>query len=350
MNAIFNSLLGVAFLGVGAAATFLMYHLWGYPYDKENLRSSAPRGLTHLHRLLGYVYLILYVYFLVQMVPRLWNYQIEFPARTVVHITLGMVIGVILVIKVAIVRFFRHMEARLLPFLGTTLLICTALLIGLSAPFAMRERYLRAAALSGYSLDPADFGPVRERLSQAGFTAKDELERLTSPDGLERGQTVLTRKCVVCHDLRTVLVRPRTPENWRAIVQRMAERSAQFDTITEVEQSQVTAYLVAIAPQLQRATRAKRTQAMNVDKAAQAMQHAGDLLARVRVTSNLEDAKRIFQSKCSQCHDLKQIDDSPPKTDQEIRNLVSRMVGEGLSGTPEELAAIIWYLGTKYVR
>ena len=230
MNAIFNSLLGIAFLGVGAAATFLMYHLWGYPYDKEKLHSSAPRGLIHLHRLLGYVYVILYIYFLVQMVPRLWNYQIEFPARTVVHITLGMVIGVILLIKVAIVRFFRHMEARLLPFLGTTLLICTALLIGFSAPFAMRERYLRAAALSGdYSLDPVDLGRVRNLLSQAGFTEKGELEGLTSPEGLERGQAVLTRKCVTCHDLRTVLVRPRTPDNWRAIVQRMAERSAQFE-------------------------------------------------------------------------------------------------------------------------
>jgi cytochrome c5 len=350
MNAIFNSLLGIAFLGVGAAATFLMYHLWGYPYDKEELHSSAPRGLIRLHRLLGYMYVILYIYFLVQMVPRLWNYQIEFPARTVVHITLGMLIGVVLVIKVAIVRFFRHMEARLLPFLGTTLLICTALLIGFSAPFAMRERYLRAAALSGDKLDPVNLERVRNLLSQAGFTEKGELEGLTSPEGLERGRAVLTRKCATCHDLRTVLVRPRTPDNWRAIVQRMAERSAQFDTITEVEQSQVTAYLIAIAPQLQRATRAKRTQTINVDKAAQALQDAGDLLATGRTTSNLEGAKRIFQSKCSQCHDLKQIDDSPPKTDQQVRSLVSRMVGEGLSGTPEELAAIMWYLGTKYVR
>ena len=100
------------FLGVGAAATFLMYHLWGYPYDKETLHSSAPRGLIRLHRVLGYVYVMLYVYFLVQMVPRLWNYQIEFPARTVVHITLGMVIGVILVIKLAIVRFFPGTTVR----------------------------------------------------------------------------------------------------------------------------------------------------------------------------------------------------------------------------------------------
>jgi mono/diheme cytochrome c family protein len=350
MNATSNSLLGIAFLGVGAAATFLMYHLWGYPYDKEKVQSSAPRRLVQLHRLLGYVYLILYVYFLVQMVPRLWNYQIEFPARTVVHITLGMLIGVILAIKLAIVRFFRHMEARLLPFLGTSLLICTALLIGFSAPFAMRERYLRVAALSGYSLDTVNLERIRTLLSQAGFTKRDELERLTSPDGLERGQAVLTKKCVACHDLRTVLVRPRTPDNWRAIVQRMAERSDQFDTITEVEQSQVTAYLVAIAPQLQRATRAKRSQIASAEKSAQAMQRAGALLTTIGSTSSLEDAKRIFQSKCSQCHDLKQVDDSPPKTDQEVRNLVSRMVGEGLSGTPEELAAIMWYLGQQYVR
>jgi mono/diheme cytochrome c family protein len=89
---------------------------------------------------------------------------------------------------------------------------------------------------------------------------------------------------------------------------------------------------------------------MNVDKAEQAMQQAGDLLAKIGATSSLADAKQIFQSKCSQCHDLKQIDDSPPKTAQQVRTLVSRMVGEGLSGTPEELAAIMWYLGTKYVR
>src|SRR5580693_8469530 len=174
MSPLVNSFLGVVFLVIAAAATFLMYHLWGYPYDKEKLHSAAPRGLVRIHRLLGVAYLILYVYFLVQMVPRLWNYQIEFPARTVVHITLGMLIGVVLVIKVAIVRFFRHMEARLLPFLGTTLLICTALLSGFSAPFAMRERYLRAAALSGDKLDPVNLERVRNLLSQAGFTEKDE--------------------------------------------------------------------------------------------------------------------------------------------------------------------------------
>jgi hypothetical protein len=243
MSPIVNSVLGLVFLVDGAAATLLMYHLWGYPYDEETLHSSAPPQLVRLHRLLGYVYVILYVFFLVQMVPRLWNYQIEFPARTVIHITLGMTIGAFLVIKLAVVRWFRHMESRLLPFLGTSLLVCSVLLLGLSVPFAVRERYLRGALLSGYQLDGADLERVRNRLSQAGFTDRSELDQLTSPKGLEQGQAVLTRKCVACHDLRTVLARPRTPDNWRSIVERMAEHSEQFDTITKDDQSQVTAYL-----------------------------------------------------------------------------------------------------------
>jgi cytochrome c5 len=349
MSPLVNSLLGFLFLAVGAAATFLMFYLWGFPYDKEKHHSFAPPRLVLLHRVLGFAYLLLYVFFLVQMLPRLWNYQIEFPARTVVHFTLGMAIGVILVIKLAIVRWFRHMEAKLIPFLGTSLLICTALLIGLSVPFALRERYLQGAVLSGERLDPASLERVIKLLSAAGFKEKAEVERLVSPVGLSRGQDVLTRKCIVCHDLRTVLARPQTPENWRVIVQRMAVRSTLFDTISDDEQSHVTAYLVAISPQLQQSAREQRTQERRAEKTLDAVHQAADLLVKVRSTSTPADASRLFQSKCSQCHDLKQVDNAPPHSAEEVRTLVSRMVDQGLSGTADELAAIMWHLQTQYV-
>ena len=142
-----NALLGIAFLIVSLASTFLMYRLWGYSFDHEKMRSMAPRGLMLLHRVLGYVYAAIYCYLMVQMVPRLWSYEIEFPARTVVHLVLGMTIGVVLVVKIAIVRYFRHLEPTLVPFLGTSLLICTFLLVGLSVPFAMKELYLHRSAV-----------------------------------------------------------------------------------------------------------------------------------------------------------------------------------------------------------
>ena len=88
MDAVGNAVLGVVFLAVGTAATFLMYHLWGYPFDHATNKSSAPPSLMRLHRVLGWIFVGIYVYFMTQMVPRLWEYQIELPARTVVHLTL----------------------------------------------------------------------------------------------------------------------------------------------------------------------------------------------------------------------------------------------------------------------
>jgi hypothetical protein len=37
MNALTNTVLGLAFL-VGMAATFMMYYRWGFPFDQENSR------------------------------------------------------------------------------------------------------------------------------------------------------------------------------------------------------------------------------------------------------------------------------------------------------------------------
>jgi hypothetical protein len=65
--------------------------------------------------------------------------QIEFPARTVVHMSLGMAIGVVLLLKIALVQFFRRLDAQLAPALGTFLLVASTVLIGIAAPPAFRE-------------------------------------------------------------------------------------------------------------------------------------------------------------------------------------------------------------------
>ena len=93
MGPLTNELLGILFVALAVASTFLMFHLWGFPFDKQKLKSEAPRPLMLTHRVLGYLYLVIYVYLMIQMVPRLWTYQVELPARTVVHLLLGMAIG-----------------------------------------------------------------------------------------------------------------------------------------------------------------------------------------------------------------------------------------------------------------
>jgi len=115
MGTLENTALGIAFWVIGLANTLLMFKLWGYPFDHERMVSSAPRSLMLLHRILGYVFAAIYIVLMLQMVPRLWTYQVELPARTVAHLVMGIAIGALLFVKILIVRIFRHLESTTAP-------------------------------------------------------------------------------------------------------------------------------------------------------------------------------------------------------------------------------------------
>ena len=187
-----------------------------------------------------------------------------------------MTIGAILLVKVSIVRFFKYLEGTLAPILGTAMFICTILLIGLSAPFAFREAYLGAASVEGNLIAEKNLERVRGHLELAGLEDEVMLSTLSTPRAMSAGQTVLTTHCVQCHDLRTVLAQPRTPQNWRLTVQRMAERSSFLSPISEDEEWHVTAYLIAISPVLQRSVRERRAQQQQGEKSARAVEHLAE--------------------------------------------------------------------------
>ena len=352
-----NALLGLIFVGLSFVSTFLMYKLWGYPFDHEKLRSSAPRPLRLLHRAIGYVYLAIYIYLMSQMLPRLWTYQVELPARTVAHLMLGMSIGVILIAKIAIVRFFKHLESQMVPILGTVLLLCTVVLIGLSVPIAFREQYLSKRSAGGAAFSAENLERVKNLLPQAGFAEGVPLEEITSMQSLRAGRKVLLQKCVQCHDLRTILVRPRTPDKWRETVERMAERSVLAEPIVENEQWFVTAYLVAISPELQKSVLTKRQGEMETEKARAAIQLVSTAIKEEETsveelgkTFDLAATKEVFEATCAQCHSLSNVEKSPPATAEDASSLVDRMIDNGLNVTEEEFEHIVFYLTKTYAK
>ena len=355
MDTFGNAILGLVFLGLSIASTFLMFKLWGYPFDKEKLKSEAPWVLVLLHRLMGYVYLIIYIYLMAQMLPRLWSYQVEFPARTVAHLMLGMTIGILLFTKIMIVRYFKYLEARMIPTLGTALMVCTFLLIGLSVPFVFREVALlrNVAGQSVYS--PQNLQRVASLLPTAGFDAVAPLGEMATVGGLRRGREVLLRQCVNCHDLRTILLRPRTPKNWVKTVRRMADRSLLWDPLSEQDQWAVTGYLIAITPHLQKSIKRRRKEESERQRAKSGLQMVS--AGRPETPSgtmappfDLDRAKQLFESVCSQCHETSDVGDAPPTTEQEARELVIQMVENGLSEPDEDLQQIIFYLTQTYAK
>jgi mono/diheme cytochrome c family protein len=352
MGTLENTLFGIAFWVVGLANVLLMFKLWGYPFDHERLVSSAPRSLMLLHRVLGYVFLAIYLYLMSQMVPRLWAYQVELPARTVAHLVMGLAIGALLFVKILIVRVFRHLESSTAPVLGITLFVCTTVLIGLSAPLALREAYLSRHATEGTALGDRGVARVKALLPGAGLPADIPLQQIASPSGLSQGRGVLLRKCVQCHDLRTILAKPRTPENWVDLVRRMAERSV-FDPISETEQWYATAYLVAISPDLQKSVQLKRQQERVQGGATTVKTPA--VPARIpaappRTIADLAKAKTVFESTCNGCHSLNTVEQAPPASEAAARDLVVRMVDNGLGADQAALDQIVAYLTQTYVK
>ncbi|NQT17285.1 MAG: rubredoxin [Planctomycetes bacterium] len=304
---------------------------------------ATPNRAVMAHRLFGYVFLGLYFLLLLQMVPRLWTYQIEFPARSVVHIALGMAVGTVLILKIAIVRFFRRADQGLIPFLGTSILVGSVVLIGISVPSAFREAIARGKLFTEENRDR-----VRVLLAQTGLD-EPECKRLASTDSLHAGQRVLQQDCIACHDLRTVLAKPRTPENWRQTVRRMADRTTLLSPLGEEQQWQVTAYLIALSPQLQRSTQQLREAR---ERRSQSKQ-AAEVVATEQAETDGYDAakaKQLFETKCSQCHSTDVVAVASPGSEQEARELVAMMVEEGLEASEEELSQIVRHLTETYAK
>ena len=269
MDVVLSASLGILFLVLGFATVFLMFHLWGYPFDKVKKLSAAPPSLMRLHRVLGYLFLLLYIAMMIEMVPRMWNYQVEWPARTVAHMMFGMSIGIVLLIKLSILRFFRHFE-EWMPVLGTLLLGFTIVLCSLSMPHAFREMALASASTGGDAFSDENRARVAKLLPAAGLPEEAPIGELATIDALRAGRMVLLRKCVVCHDLKTILTRPRSPSDWVNTVERMAIKPAFTAPISDLEQWQASAYLIAISRELQRSARERRQEDLGKQVAQQA--------------------------------------------------------------------------------
>ncbi|MEE8366026.1 MAG: c-type cytochrome, partial [Gammaproteobacteria bacterium] len=190
---------------------------------------------------------------------------------------------------------------------------------------------------------------VRDLLPGAGLKDEKLLEALSTKKGLITGRRILTAKCIQCHDLRTVLARPRTPRAWQQTVARMANRSTILNPITEDDQWYVTAYLVAVSPTLQETLKLRRKMEKNQAESQDSMKSAIKMSETDDYEYEPAAAKKLFEQTCSQCHDHTQVEQAPPESKTAAIALVQRMVGNGLTASDKDLNTIIHYLTLTYV-
>ena len=266
---------------------------------------------------------------------------------------LGISIGVLLLVKITIVRYFSHFSSAL-PYLGTTIMLCTFLLIGLSVSFTLREHFLRSGThvAGGNVFSDENLQRVHSLLQTAGLSGEVPLGEIASKEVLREGRGVLLPKCVFCHDLRTILAKPRTPSSWVQTVHRMAIKPMLGPPLTERDQWTSSAHLIAITPDLQNSAKKKRQQKLERSRTELAMRTAA-----ITTSTDLPDSKydqveaeRLFNKTCSQCHDISEVDAMPPASSEEARELVLRMLDNGLDLTEDQIETIARYLKETYVQ
>lgn len=346
MSTTLSMWLGIAFLALAIIAVLLQAWLWGPKFwNEEEKKTEAPKFWLRLHALAGYAYATIYVVMMWNMLPRLWEYQYELPARTVFHAVVGITIGVLLFCKIFILLFFRHFEESM-PYYGFGILLCTIILSTLSVPYAVQ-----AHDFSGRTTDPENLERVRNLLANVDFGDQEvDVEEITTLDAFERGRQVLVKQCIVCHDMRTILAKPRTPQSWYDVSMRMLDKPSVFGEQLQAEDiPEVTAYLAAITPEIQKSTKerrlAERADAKNTDAMVE-MVREGEVAVVAKIDASTGEA--LLATHCTACHELEENDAHGPDDLAGWRSVVAAMVEEGAEFDEDIGNEIAAYLAQKH--
>ena len=253
----YSTQLSIAVVALALATMFAMFRLWNFPFDHAAQTSTAPRWMFGLYRTLGILFIALFAVWIYTLVPAIWRYQSEFPARITAQIVVGIAVTFLILVIVAISAAFEHFE-NWLPYLVTLSVLGTLVLFGLSIPFSRSQRAFDGIGLVGDEFSMANQERVKTLLPTSGVPPQkvaDADDDLSSLDLIADGRDVVLDKCTKCHDLKTILDKPRSPQAWWRVVRRMAQKPALFAPMTNEEQKAVTAYLIAISPSLRQAPR-----------------------------------------------------------------------------------------------
>jgi len=179
-----KSLLSVALLVTAAVALGAMMSLMG---RKEHRRS--PDSLRMIHRVWGYVSVVLVVVIGYLCVRHVASVGDAVPTRGVIHGVLALFLIVGIVVKIAIVRSYRQF-LKYAPVLGMVLFSLIFVVVATSAGFLLVRTWCSPA-------EP----PVRvvgEAATESAETGAGVDDQEETPDA-ELGRSVYARHCAGCH-------------------------------------------------------------------------------------------------------------------------------------------------------
>ncbi|MCI5141115.1 MAG: hypothetical protein D3909_05185 [Candidatus Electrothrix sp. ATG1] len=293
MSPIITSIAGLIATLTGAFAMLLMLELRGNP-GKD---SKVNKRLIKAHKITGYLFIAFFIVIFAIMLAKVETYQKDFSPRTILHISLALLIIPLLFFKILIIRRFKHFEKKI-PGIGLAVFLALFLLNSMTAGYY----FLHQIEVDKQSLPAEDAAVLDEK----------------------KGQKLVAKKCGKCHTLERIFKTLKTDQGWADTVNRMVS----FDTpnISESEGKQILTYLIS---QQKRREKITPESAEGVNKKM--------------------IGKKMVEQKCSFCHGLDKVYIAK-KTPEEWDKTIDKMAGysdqeEFLA--PQDKEAVIEFLSSR---
>ena len=281
----FSSILATLLVVIGGVTVLIMLEMTGKVRDTPRRKSWIL-----VHRILGYLFLVLFASMLVFMVIKAGGFQEELPARAMIHVILALLLVPLIMIKVVIAR--RHAQ------LSTKLIILGLAIFGLS-----------------FGLTGITAGYYTLHRSNYRYTMLSDVDDEIL--NVEIGQKITNRKCNKCHSLERVYQSYKSDVAWTYTIHKMAELD--YPNITNFDIKQIVGYLVQ-----------------------QQQKRQGEEEEKLR----MEIGRSLVKQKCSLCHNLDRIFGAK-KNQQEWTETVNRMTrtnGEADYLSEQEAEDIVYFL------
>jgi hypothetical protein len=207
MDPTISTIISSIFLVVGGIAVFIMLNVQGG--NAKNLKLSIT-----WHRILGWIFVTLFLLMFVVMISRLENFWEESPPRIAIHIALATSLLFLIALKVMIPRFYPKLGRNLFQF-GIIVFIAAFTLVAITAGYYA----LRTIEGTPY-ISHADLPP--------------------NMVDLNLGQELFITECSICHSLDRIMT-PRSVSSWEKVINEMVRMAE--PRISPAEAAQILSYL-----------------------------------------------------------------------------------------------------------